>query len=247
MTVALEVRDLTGGPGDRPILKGISLMVDQGEVHALMGPNGSGKSTLSYCLMGRPGYAVTAGSATVDGTDILGLPVHKRARAGLFVGHQYPIEVPGVPNRGFLDEVKAAVGSSVDPAEVAADFDVPAEYLDRFLNEGFSGGEKKRNELLQLAVIRPKVAVLDEIDSGLDVDALRSVATGIERMTGTGLSVVLITHYTRILEYVKADHVHVMLDGAVVESGDASLADALEAEGYERFRKAAAASSEPEQ
>jgi Fe-S cluster assembly ATP-binding protein len=231
----LEIEGLRGGPPGMEILKGIGVSVGAGEVHALMGPNGSGKSTLAHCVMGRPGYEVTAGAVNVNGTDVLTLPVHEKARAGLFVGHQYPIEVAGVSNRDFLAEVALALGRDADIDALAAAFEIPTELLDRALNQDLSGGEKKRNELLQLALIRPEVAVLDEIDSGLDVDALRSVAAGVERLTHDGLSVLLITHYTRILEYLHADFVHVMLDGDIVESGGPELADVLEAEGYEHY------------
>ena len=213
MTAALAVEDLKGGPGDREILRGISLSLEKGEVHALMGPNGSGKSTLSHCLMGRPGYRVTGGRVAVQGHDVVDRPVHERARAGLFVSHQYPLEVAGVANRDFLDEVQLAFGTDDDIDEIARRFEVPVDLLDRTLNEGFSGGEKKRNEILQLAV-----------------------ASLVERMTGEGLTVLLITHYTRILNYLAADRVHVMIDGAIVDSGGPELADALEAEGYDRYR-----------
>ena len=189
--------------------------------------------------MGRPGYEVTGGRVTVDGVDVLDLAVYERARAGLFVGHQYPVEVRGVANREFLAEVSKAFGREVDLDALVTEYQVPPDLLERELNEGFSGGEKKRNELLQLTVVEPAVAVLDEIDSGLDVDALRSVAQGVERMTESGLAVLLITHYTRVLEYLRADAVHVMIDGAVVDSGGPELADALEAEGYERYRAGA--------
>src|SRR5439155_611621 len=178
---------------------------------------------------------------TVDGVDVLDLAVYERARAGLFVGHQYPVEVRGVANREFLAEVSKAFGRQVDLDALVTEYQVPPDLLERELNEGFSGGEKKRNELLQLTVVEPAVAVLDEIDSGLDVDALRSVAQGVERMTESGLAVLLITHYTRVLEYLRADAVHVMIDGAVVDSGGPELADALEAEGYERYRAGAGA------
>jgi Fe-S cluster assembly ATP-binding protein len=247
VTAALEIRDLRGGPGSQEILKGVSLTIEPGAVHAVMGPNGSGKSTLSHCLMGRPGYTVTAGEARVNGTSILGLPVYERARAGLFVGHQYPIEVPGVPNREFLAEVLVVAGhAGADIDALAASIDLPPELIDRSVNEGLSGGEKKRNELMQLAAMRPVVAVLDEIDSGLDVDALRSVATNVERMSSDGLAVLLITHYTRILGLLKADAVHVMLDGQILESGGPELADLLEVEGYERFRAGAGPASTAE-
>ena len=235
-TPVLEIDDLRGGPAGMEIVKGVSVTVERGQVHALMGPNGSGKSTLSHCIMGRPGFEVTGGAVRVNGVEVLDRPVHERARLGLFIGHQYPVEVAGVANRDFLREVAAATGRDDDPDHLATAFGVPLDLLDRGLNEGLSGGEKKRNELLQLALIRPAVAVLDEIDSGLDVDALRSVAQGVERLTEEGLSVLLITHYTRILEYLRADRVHVLIDGAVVDSGGPELADALEREGYERYR-----------
>ena len=247
MTV-LTVRDLhvsvdaEGGP--RPILRGVDLTIRNGETHALMGPNGSGKSTLAYAVAGHPRYIVTSGAITLDGDDVLDMTVDERARAGLFLAMQYPVEVPGVSVSNFLrtavtasrgeapklrlwvKEVKEAMGAlAIDPS-----------FAERNVNEGFSGGEKKRSEILQLELLQPRIAILDEIDSGLDVDALKVVSDGINRIRETGESgVMLITHYTRILRYVKPDFVHVFFDGRIVEEGGPELADQLEAEGYERF------------
>jgi Fe-S cluster assembly ATP-binding protein len=245
----LQIRDLhvavTERDGaSREILRGVNLTVADGETHAIMGPNGSGKSTLAYAIAGHPKYAVTQGSVTLDGEDVLAMSVDARARAGLFLAMQYPVEVPGVsvsnflrtavtatrgeaPKlRDFMKEMRGAMGSlSIDPA-----------FAERSLNEGFSGGEKKRHEILQLELLNPKVAVLDETDSGLDVDALKIVSEGVNRFRAQpGHGVLLITHYTRILRYVKPDFVHVFVAGRVVEEGGPELAEVLENEGYERF------------
>jgi Fe-S cluster assembly ATP-binding protein len=258
MTV-LEIRDLhvsvEADTGSRPILRGVDLAIRSGETHALMGPNGSGKSTLAYAVAGHPRYTVTSGSITLDGADVLEMSVDERARAGLFLAMQYPVEVPGVSVSNFLrtaatsmrgeapklrlwvKEVRAAMDElSMDPA-----------FAERNVNVGFSGGEKKRSEVLQLELLGPKIAILDEIDSGLDVDALKVVADGINRIGSTGKTgVMLITHYTRILRYVKPDYVHVFLDGRIVEAGGVDLADRLEADGYEQFAVAApAVAAEP--
>ncbi|HVQ87240.1 MAG TPA: Fe-S cluster assembly ATPase SufC [Actinomycetes bacterium] len=247
MTV-LEVRDLhvsveTDGDA-RSILRGVDLTIRSGETHALMGPNGSGKSTLAYAVAGHPRYKVTSGTITLDGVDVLSMTVDERARAGLFLAMQYPVEVPGVSVTNFLRTAATATRGEAPKLrhwvkEVRQSMDqlsMDPSFAERNVNEGFSGGEKKRSELLQLELLRPKLAILDEIDSGLDVDALKVVSDGINRVRSTGeTGLMLITHYTRILRYVKPDFVHVFFEGRIVEDGGAELADALEAEGYERF------------
>jgi Fe-S cluster assembly ATP-binding protein len=245
----LEIRDLHVAVEDKEILRGVNLTVKSGETHAIMGPNGSGKSTLAYAIAGHPKYTITGGQVLLDGADLLDLSVDERARAGLFLAMQYPVEVPGVSVSNFLRSAVTAVrgeapklrqfvkelntamsGLSMDPA-----------FAQRNLNEGFSGGEKKRHEILQLEMLKPKVAVLDETDSGLDVDALKVVSEGVNRFSAAGeTGVLLITHYTRILRYVKPDFVHVFAGGRVVEQGGPELAEKLEAEGYEQYTKASA-------
>ncbi len=253
----LEIHDLHasvadgGGGPTKEILKGVDLTVAAGETHAIMGPNGSGKSTLAYAIAGHPKYEVTNGTVTLDGEDVLAMSVDQRARAGLFLAMQYPVEVPGVsvsnflrtavtavrgqpPKlRAFMKELRGAMsGLAIDPA-----------LAERNLNEGFSGGEKKRHEILQLELLQPKIAVLDETDSGLDIDALRIVSEGVNRFRAQeGRAVLLITHYTRILRYVTPDFVHVFVDGKIVEEGGPELAETLEIEGYERFLKVGASS-----
>ena len=247
MTV-LTVRDLhvsvDAEGGARPILRGVDLTIRNGETHALMGPNGSGKSTLAYAIAGHPRYLVTSGSVTLDGDNVLDMTVDERARAGLFLAMQYPVEVPGVSVSNFLrTAVTASRGEAPklrlwvkEVKEAMGALSIDASFAERNVNEGFSGGEKKRSEILQLELLRPRIAILDEIDSGLDVDALKVVSDGINRIRETGESgVMLITHYTRILRYVKPDFVHVFFDGRIVEEGGPELADRLEAEGYERF------------
>ena len=255
----LEIHDLhvrvsdAGGP-KQEILKGVDLTVAAGQTHAIMGPNGSGKSTLAYAIAGHPKYEVTGGTVTLDGEDVLAMTVDQRARAGLFLAMQYPVEVPGVsvsnflrtavtamrgqpPKlRDFMKEMRGAMsGLAIDPV-----------FAERNLNEGFSGGEKKRHEILQLELLQPKIAILDETDSGLDVDALRIVAEGINRFRAkegpARPGILLITHYTRILRYVVPEFVHVFIDGRIVEEGGPELAEALDTEGYERFVKAGASS-----
>jgi Fe-S cluster assembly ATP-binding protein len=232
----LVITDLRAGVQGREILKGLSLTVRGGEVHAVMGPNGSGKSTLSHVLMGKPGYEVLGGSVTLDGIDLLALPTWKRAEAGLFLAMQYPTEVPGV---GLETMLRAAVGGRAMHEEIAAEavrigFD--EKFLDRPLNVDLSGGEKKRNETLQLGVLRPKIAILDEIDSGLDVDALRDVSRRVEELTHeTGLGVLAITHYQRLLDELHADVVHVMVQGRIVTSGGKELVTELERTGYAEY------------
>ncbi len=234
----LRIEGLTADVAGRQILHGIDLVVRSGEVHAVMGPNGSGKSTLSHVLMGKPGYVVTGGSVTLDGVDLLTLPTWQRAQAGLFLAMQYPVEVPGVSLDDLLTEALAGAGRdvSVVHTEVAAEAErigLATRLLDRPVNVDLSGGEKKRNETMQLAVLRPRFAVLDELDSGLDVDALRACARRIEAATTEfDLGVLAITHYTRLLEELKPDMVHILVKGRIVESGGPEMADALETTGY---------------
>jgi Fe-S cluster assembly ATP-binding protein len=244
----LVVQDLHAGvEGRDEILKGISLTVRRGEVHAIMGPNGSGKSTLSYVLMGRPGYTVTKGSILLKGEDVLELTPDARAKRGLFLAFQYPQEIPGVSVVNFLRAARnAAKGEEMAPLafhkflkEKMALLGITDEMVRRYVNAGFSGGEKKRNEILQMAVLEPEVAVLDETDSGLDIDALRAVAEGISTVATDHMGVLLITHYQRILNYITPDVVHVLIDGRIVQSGGPELATELEQKGYDSFREAA--------
>ncbi len=244
MTAASElvVAGLRASVAGREILRGVDLTVRSGEVHVVMGPNGSGKSTLSHVLMGRPGYEVTGGSVAIDGTDLLALPTWRRAQAGLFLGLQYPIEVPGVSLLDVLAEATVAVGGR-DRSAIAEALRAEAgrvgfdeRFLTRPLNVDLSGGERKRNETLQLGVLAPRFAILDELDSGLDVDALRAVATRVEAATAeTGLGVIAITHYTRLLRELRADRVHVLSGGVIAKSGGPELADELEATGYRAY------------
>jgi Fe-S cluster assembly ATP-binding protein len=243
----LEVRDLhvTVGDGDdvAEILKGVDLSVSSGETHAIMGPNGSGKSTLAYSIAGHPKYTVTSGQILLDGENVLAMTVDQRARAGLFLAMQYPVEVPGVSVANFLRTAATAIRGEApklrtwvkEVNEAMGALEMDKAFAERNLNEGFSGGEKKRHEILQMALLKPKIAILDETDSGLDVDALRVVSEGVNRVRETGIGVLLITHYTRILRYIKPDFVHVFFDGRIVESGGAELASRLEDEGYARF------------
>ena len=251
----LRVSDLHAGVSGRQILRGIDLEVRSGEIHAVMGPNGSGKSTLAHVLMGRPGYEVTSGSVTLDGAELLGLAPFERAQAGLFMTFQYPIEVPGVPLQSVLAEslVAAGRGEEAETAQLSARISEEAiglgilpAILARPMNVDLSGGEAKRNETLQLAILRPRIAVLDELDSGLDVDALGQVARRIERATKQGdppLGVIAITHYRRLLNELPAQHVHVLSEGRIVASGGPELAEELERTGYADYRESAA---EPE-
>ena len=244
----LEIRDLhvsvLAPEGAKPILRGVDLTVKSGEIHAIMGPNGSGKSTLAYSLAGHPKYEVTSGEVLFDGKDLLAMSVDERARAGLFLAMQYPVEVPGVSEASFLRTAKTAVAGKAPPLrawvkevrEAMAALRMEPEFAERSVNEGFSGGEKKRNEILQMELLKPKIAILDETDSGLDVDALRIVSDGVNRARDlTGLGVILITHYTRILASITPDFVHVFVAGRIAEEGGPELADRLEAEGYDRF------------
>jgi Fe-S cluster assembly ATP-binding protein len=253
----LEIRDLhvsvTEGDGTlREILRGVDLAVGDGETHAIMGPNGSGKSTLAYAVAGHPKYTVTQGGVTLDGEDVLAMSVDARARAGLFLAMQYPVEVPGVSVSNFLRTAVTAVRGEAPKLRdfmkemrgAMGDLAIDPKFAERSLNEGFSGGEKKRHEILQLELLNPKIAILDETDSGLDVDALKIVSEGINRFRAEpGRGVLLITHYTRILRYVQPDFVHVFVGGRIVEEGGPELAQVLENDGYERFTGAGAGAS----
>jgi Fe-S cluster assembly ATP-binding protein len=249
----LEIRDLHVSvdteQGSKEILRGVDLTVGQGETHAIMGPNGSGKSTLAYSIAGHPKYHVTGGTVTLDGEDVLAMKVDERARAGIFLAMQYPVEVPGVTVSNFLRTAKTAIDGQApklrtwtkDVKAAMQRLRIDPEFAQRNVNEGFSGGEKKRHEILQMELLNPKIAVLDETDSGLDVDALKIVSEGVNRVReGGDVGVLLITHYTRILRYIKPDFVHVFVDGRVAEEGGADLADRLEAEGYDRYVGASA-------
>ncbi|QIM20924.1 Fe-S cluster assembly ATPase SufC [Phycicoccus sp. HDW14] len=244
----LEIKDLhvtvETEQGTKEILRGVTLTLESGQTHAIMGPNGSGKSTLAYSIAGHPKYTVTSGTVTLDGEDVLAMSVDERARAGLFLAMQYPVEVPGVTVSNFLRTAKTAVTGEApklrtwvkDVKGAMENLRMDAAFAERNVNEGFSGGEKKRHEILQMELLRPKFAVLDETDSGLDVDALRVVSEGVNRAKeSTGAGVLLITHYTRILRYIQPDFVHVFVDGRIAEQGGPELADRLESEGYDRF------------
>jgi Fe-S cluster assembly ATP-binding protein len=244
----LEIKDLrvsvATDDGAKEILKGVDLTVRTGETHAIMGPNGSGKSTLAYAIAGHPKYQITSGSVTLDGKDLLELTVDERARAGLFLAMQYPVEVPGVSMSNFLRSAATAIRGEAPKLRTwvkevkgaMSDLDIDPDFAERSVNEGFSGGEKKRHEVLQLALLKPRFAILDETDSGLDVDALRVVSEGVNRYRASGdTGVLLITHYTRILQHIQPDRVHVFAGGRVAESGGPELADELERSGYVRF------------
>lgn len=253
MTNMLEIKELHAGTGETEILRGLSLTVNTGEVHAIMGPNGSGKSTLAQVVAGHEDYEVTAGSVTFDGNDLLELDPEERARKGIFLGFQYPVEIPGVNNAYLL---KAAVNAKreyqgLEPIdafeflklarEKMALLDMDQKFLNRGVNEGFSGGEKKRNEILQMAMLEPRLAILDETDSGLDIDALKAVAEGVNSLRSPDRAIVLVTHYQRMLDYIEPDFVHVLSEGRIARSGDKSLALELEERGYEWVREAASA------
>ncbi|MGP6190781.1 MAG: Fe-S cluster assembly ATPase SufC [Vulcanimicrobiaceae bacterium] len=245
----LRISGLTASVQGNEILKGIELNVEPGSVHALMGPNGSGKSTLAFSLTGHPSYEVTGGSVQLDGEELLGLPPDKRAKAGLFLSFQYPAAIPGVSVANFIRSARQAVKpDDLPPAKFRKlifdkldTLDMDAAFLGRYVNDGFSGGEKKRLEMLQLAVLQPKYAVLDETDSGLDVDALRAVGASVNAMRasdeGKLTGFLIITHYPRILQYVVPDHVHVMLEGRIVKSGGPELAQTIERSGYDAIRE----------
>ena len=242
----LEVKDLHVSIEDKEILKGVDLVMNTGEIHAIMGPNGTGKSTLSAAIMGHPSYTVTKGEILLDGQDVLEMEVDERARAGLFLAVQYPSEIAGITNAEFM---RAAInarrpeGNKIPVMEFIrkldekmAVLDMPEEMAERYLNEGFSGGEKKRNEILQLMMIEPTFAILDEIDSGLDIDALKVVSKGVNAMRGENFGSLIITHYQRLLNYITPDVVHVMMNGIIVKTGGAELAKRLEVEGYKVIR-----------
>jgi Fe-S cluster assembly ATP-binding protein len=249
----LEIKDLqvsvSTDDGPKEILKGVTLTIKDGETHAIMGPNGSGKSTLAYSIAGHPKYDITGGTVTLDGLDVLAMTVDERARAGLFLAMQYPVEVPGVSVSNFLRTAKTALDGEApklrtwvkDVNAALQQLDLDPTFGTRSVNEGFSGGEKKRHEIAQLELLNPKMAVLDETDSGLDIDALKVVAEGVNRFRAQeGKGVLLITHYTRILRYIQPDVVHVFVAGRIAEQGGPELADQLEAEGYDKYVKAAA-------
>ncbi|THV38488.1 Fe-S cluster assembly ATPase SufC [Glycomyces buryatensis] len=244
----LEIRDLkvsvNTDDGAKPILHGVDLTINSGETHAIMGPNGSGKSTLAYSLAGHPKYEVTGGEVLLDGEDVLAMSVDERARAGLFLAMQYPVEVPGVSVSNFLRTAKTAIDGEApkirtwmkDLKGAMNELKMDEAFINRNVNEGFSGGEKKRHEIVQMELLKPRIAILDETDSGLDVDALRVVSEGINHVKeSTNAGVLLITHYTRILRYVKPDFVHVFVDGRIAEEGGSELSEKLEAEGYESY------------
>ncbi|WP_106449693.1 Fe-S cluster assembly ATPase SufC [Trichococcus alkaliphilus] len=242
----LEIIDLHVSIEDKQILKGVNLVMNTGEIHTIMGPNGTGKSTLSQAIMGHPSYTITQGQVLLDGQDVTEMEVDERARAGLFLAMQYPSEIAGITNAEFMraainarrpEDDKISVMNFIKKLDEKMEIlNMPEEMAERYLNEGFSGGEKKRNEILQLMMIEPKFAILDEIDSGLDIDALKVVSKGVNLMAGPDFGVLIITHYQRLLNYVHPTFVHVMMDGRIVKSGDASLAKRLEAEGYRGIR-----------
>ena len=248
----LQIKKLQAGIEDKPILKGIDLSVNAGEVHAIMGPNGSGKSTLASVLAGRDGYDVTGGEALYNGSDLLDLAPEERAREGVFMAFQYPVEIPGVNSAYFLRSAVNAVRTHRGETELDAmsflkavkekmkELGLSEDFLKRPVNAGFSGGEKKRNEILQMAMLNPRLAVLDETDSGLDIDALRIVSDGVNRLRGRDNAQVVITHYQRLLDYIVPDFVHVLHDGRIIKSGDKSLAVELEEKGYDWLAKEAA-------
>ena len=251
MSNALEIRDLHAGIEGKPILKGVNLSVGQGEVHALMGPNGTGKSTLANVLMGHPSYKVTAGEILFKGVNLVGIAPDKRSQMGIFLAFQYPVAIPGLSVANFLRSAINARRRALDPQDKGIPvpefrkalkdkmdlLKISHDFAGRYLNEGFSGGEKKRAEILQMAVLGPEIAILDETDSGLDIDALRIVSGGVNALTGPNLGILVITHYQRILNYIKPNHVHIMLDGQIVESGGADLAEHLEEHGYDWIRE----------
>ncbi len=247
----LEIKDLRVAIGDKEIVKGVSLAIRSGEVHAIMGPNGTGKSTLAKAVAGHPDYAVTGGEVLLDGKPVLEMEPDERARAGLFLAFQYPSEIPGVSIANFLRaalQARLGEGEEIDASDYYKRLyqkmdllKIDRKFTSRSVNEGFSGGEKKRCEILQMAMLEPKFALMDETDSGLDIDALRIVSEGVNRLRGPGLGVLLITHYQRLLNYIVPDFVHVMVDGRIVKSGDKSLALELEAKGYDWVTAPAAA------
>ncbi len=243
----LEIKNLHVSIEDKKILKGVNLTLNTGEIHAIMGPNGTGKSTLSAAIMGNPNFEVTEGEVLFDGENVLEMEVDERARLGLFLAMQYPSEIPGITNAEFMraainakrdEDDKISVMEFIKKLDQKMDLlNMPEEMAERYLNEGFSGGEKKRNEILQLLMLEPTFAILDEIDSGLDIDALKVVAKGVNEMRGEGFGALIITHYQRLLNYITPDVVHIMMEGRVVMTGDADLAKRLEAEGYAGISK----------
>ncbi len=242
----LHIEDLHVEVEGREILKGLNLSLDKGEIHAIMGPNGSGKSTLAYVLTGRPGYEVTGGKVSYNGEDILDLEPNERAQRGIFLAFQYPTEVPGVSVVNFLrtaynaihpQEQKSAMAFRMYLQEKVDLLEIPTELVDRYVNQGFSGGEKKRNEILQMAVLRPELAILDETDSGLDIDALKHVSSGVNKLASPDVGILMITHYQRLLNYIRPSTVHVLMGGRIVRSGGFELAEQLEAEGYAGIAK----------
>ena len=245
-TKLLHIEDLHVEVEGKEILKGLNLSLDKGEIHAIMGPNGSGKSTLAYVLTGRPGYEVTAGKVLYNGEDIMDLAPDERAQRGIFLAFQYPTEVPGVSVVNFLrtaynaihaDDQKSAMAFRMYLQEKVDLLEIPTELVDRYVNQGFSGGEKKRNEILQMAVLQPELAILDETDSGLDIDALKHVSAGVNKLASPDVGILLITHYQRLLNYIRPSTVHVLMGGRVVRSGGFELAEQLEAEGYAGIAK----------
>ena len=241
----LEIKNLQVNIDDKQILKGVNLVVNSGEVHAIMGPNGTGKSTLASALMGHPKYEVTGGEVYLDNNDLLEMEVDERARAGLFLAMQYPAEVPGVTNSDFMRQALKAVSNEdiglidfiMKYEKNDEDLKMRSDLPHRYLNEGFSGGERKRNEILQLKTLQPKIAILDEIDSGLDIDALKIVGENVSSMVGPDFGCILITHYQRILDYIKPTHVHIMIDGKIVLTGGAELIEKIDANGYEWIKE----------
>lgn len=242
----LHIEDLHVEVEGREILKGLDLSINKGDIHAIMGPNGSGKSTLAYVLTGRPGYEVTQGKVLYKGEDVLEMAPDERAQRGIFLAFQYPTEVPGVSVVNFLrtaynaihsDEPKSAMAFRMYLQEKVDLLEIPSELVDRYVNQGFSGGEKKRNEILQMAVLRPELAIMDETDSGLDIDALKHVSAGVNKLAGPNVGILLITHYQRLLNYIRPSTVHVLIGGRVTKSGGFELAEQLEAEGYAGLAK----------
>jgi Fe-S cluster assembly ATP-binding protein len=242
----LQIEDLHVEVDGREIIKGLDLSLDKGQVHAMMGPNGSGKSTLAYVVTGRPGYGVTGGRILYKGENVLELAPDERAKLGIFLAFQYPTEVPGVSVVNFLrtaynaihpDEQKSAMEFRMYLQEKVDLLEIPSELVDRYVNQGFSGGEKKRNEILQMAVLAPELAIMDETDSGLDIDALKHVSAGVNKLAGQDVGILLITHYQRLLNYIRPDKVHVLLGGRIITSGGFDLAERLEAEGYAGLAK----------
>lgn len=240
----LEIKNLMARVPEKEILKGVDLVIKTGEVHAIMGPNGTGKSTLSSIIMGHPKYEVTAGDILLDGQSILSMKVDERARNGLFLAYQYPAEVPGVTNSDFVHAAMKAKGINQSVYKFAINYDkackdlkMSSDFASRYLNEGFSGGEKKRNEILQMKMLQPKFAILDEIDSGLDVDALRIVGENVSQMVNENFGCLLITHYQRLLDYIKPDYVHVMINGKIVKTGGRELIEKIDHEGYDWVKR----------